>query len=94
MKHAGLDSLERLESLLGALREIPELRERSPGIFYRKSKPFLHFHEDAGGLYADVRIRVEFERFPVNSASEKRALMKEIRSALASAPRSGPAAGL
>jgi hypothetical protein len=88
VKHAGPDALKLLASLLCELREIPELKERSPGIFYRKSKSFLHFHEDPSGLYADVRIRADFERFPVNSAAEKGALMKAIRAALANPPQS------
>ncbi|MFP6562065.1 hypothetical protein WJ542_27755 [Paraburkholderia sp. B3] len=90
VKHAGWDALGRLESLLGALRECSELKERSRGVFYWKSKPFLHFHEDVGGLYADVRTGPEFARFPVNSELEKGALMEEVRAALSSAPRSGP----
>jgi hypothetical protein len=92
VKHAGLEALSRLESLLRELRDCSELKERSTGIFYRKSKPFLHFHEDVTGLYADVRLGPDFERFPVNSESEKGALMKEVRQALSGAPRSGPAA--
>lgn len=92
MKHAGVDALSRLESLLRALRECSELRERSTGVFYWKSKPFLHFHEDVSGLYADVRVGPEFERFPVNSESEKGVLMREVKQALSSAPRCGPSA--
>ncbi|WP_028227888.1 hypothetical protein [Paraburkholderia ferrariae] len=85
MKHAGPDALKQLESLLDRLRELPGLSERSTGIFYRKSKPFLHFHEDPTGLYADVRIEVEFERFPVNSEGEKSALLKAIARVIAPA---------
>ncbi|WP_322014262.1 hypothetical protein [Paraburkholderia sp. J12] len=85
MKHAGSEALKRLESLLCQLREFPGLSERSTGIFYRKSKPFLHFHEDPTGLYADVRIELEFERFPVNSEGEKSTLLKAIGRAIAPA---------
>lgn len=92
MKHAGLEALGRLESLLRALREFSELKERSTGVFYWKSKPFLHFHEDVSGLYADVRTGPEFERFPVNSKSGKGAVLKAVRHVLASAPRSAPTA--
>ena len=41
---------------------MPGLVEKRPGIFYRKSKAFLHFHEDSSGVHADVRFGVEFER--------------------------------
>lgn len=83
MKHAGAAALNRLESVLGDLREFSDLRERSTGVFYRKSKSFLHFHEDPTGLYADVRIGLEFERFPVNSAIDRAGLMAAVRRALA-----------
>jgi hypothetical protein len=88
VKHASLDALKHLESLLLELRKFPDLRERSLGIFYRKSKPFLHFHEDPAGLFADLRISEEFERFPVNSASERGTLIKTIERALATVPPS------
>ena len=84
MKHAGVSALNRLESTLRDLREFSELRERSPGVFYRKSKPFLHFHEDATELYADLRIGSEFERFPLNSAGDRDVLMNTVRLALTS----------
>ncbi|MFM0210964.1 hypothetical protein PQQ96_26550 [Paraburkholderia sediminicola] len=83
MKHAGAAALNRLESVLGDLREFSDLRERSTGVFYRKSKSFLHFHEDPTGLYADVRIGLEFERFPVNSAIDRAGLMIAVRRASA-----------
>lgn len=89
MKHAGLEALKRLDSLLRKVRELPGLRERSPGVFYWKSRPFLHFHEDPTGIYADVRIGPEFERFPVNSDVEKDALTAAIGLALATLPQAG-----
>ncbi len=44
-----------------------ELKEKSRGVFYRKSKATLHFHEDPAGLFADMRIADVFVRFPVNT---------------------------
>lgn len=82
MKHAGLAALGQLESTLRNLREFPDLRERSTGVFYRKSPSFLHFHEDATGLYADLRVGQEFERFPVNSAIDTDVLMAAVHRAL------------
>ena len=49
MRHATTPALDRLEPLLAGLRHIPGLREKSRGVFYRKSSAFLHFHEDKGG---------------------------------------------
>ena len=53
--------------------------EKKPGIFYRQSKAFLHFHEDPSGLHADVRFEEEFERVRVETAVERRALLARVR---------------
>jgi len=70
MKHAGAAALERLEGLLGAVRALGGLTEKTRGVFYRRSRAFLHFHEDPSGLFADVRAAdgVEFERIKVDDA--------------------------
>jgi hypothetical protein len=46
MKHASESTLEGLTPLLERLRSFDALIERRPGVFYRKNKAFLHFHED------------------------------------------------
>lgn len=81
MKHAGAEALDGLEPLLVALREIPGLREKSRGTFYRRSRAFLHFHEDPGGLFADVRIDADFERVRVSSTDEQQQLLQRVRAA-------------
>ena len=48
MRHATADDLEQITGLLGRLRSVGGLVERTPGVFYRRSRAFLHFHEDAG----------------------------------------------
>jgi len=69
--------------MLGQLRTFPTLRERKLGVFYRRSRAFLHFHEDPGGIYADVRLGgPDFERFPVGSAAEQREVLRRIRAFL------------
>ncbi|MCI3178797.1 hypothetical protein C5708_00855 [Caulobacter sp. CCUG 60055] len=55
MKHAGPAALDQLETILARLRDTPGLIERRRGVFYVKSRAFLHFHEDPSGLYADIR---------------------------------------
>jgi hypothetical protein len=82
MKHAGATALDQLEPLLAEVRALPGLRERSRGVFYRKSRPFLHFHEDAADLYADLRRHDDFERFRVNAPGEQRALLAAIAAEL------------
>jgi hypothetical protein len=67
VKHAGAEALDRLSPLLEAVRQIPALKERSRGVFYLRSKAFLHFHEDPAGLFADIRATDgDFERIQVD----------------------------
>jgi hypothetical protein len=76
MKHATAFTLDKLEPLLIQLREIPGLKEKSRGCFYRKSKSFLHFHEDPAGLFADIDDGTVWRRMPVNSESEKKEMIE------------------
>ena len=83
MKHASPQALERLARHLDELRGLSGLQERKPGVFYRRSRAFLHFHEDGDDLYADVRISgADFERFRVTSRTEQQALLRHLRVAL------------
>lgn len=72
--------MDRLEPLLEELRATPGLVERSRGVFYRRSRAFLHFHEDPTGLFVDVRTGEDFERLPVKSEAERRELITIVRS--------------
>jgi hypothetical protein len=82
MKHASAATLAQLEPLLLRLRTLPGLVERKPGIFYRQSSAFLHFHEDPSGLFVDVKLgREGFERLPVGSAAEQAALWQALSAA-------------
>jgi hypothetical protein len=66
MKHAGPEALDQLEPVLRRIRDLPGLAEKTRGAFYRKSRAFLHFHEDPKGLFADIRVEGEdFERIDV-----------------------------
>ena len=56
MKHASPTSLTALAAPLHEIRALAELVEKSPGCFYRKGRAYLHFHEDASGLFADVKL--------------------------------------
>ena len=84
MKHATAQALDRVEPLLAELRTLDALTEKKRGVFYRKSRAFLHFHEDGTEVYADVRLAgTEFERFRVSSRAEGQRLLAAIRSGLA-----------
>ncbi len=83
MKHAGLEAISRLEAVLAELRAIDALKEKRPGVFYRRSKAFLHFHEDPAGLFVDVRLSGEdFTRMAVNSAAERKRFVKAVQTTL------------
>lgn len=84
MKHVGPDALDTLEPLVAAIRGLPGLKEKQRGVFYRKGRAFLHFHEDAAGLFCDVRLeaQADFTRRRVSTAAERTALLAEVEAAL------------
>jgi hypothetical protein len=85
MKHATPATLKELTPLLDRLRSFDELIEKSPGSFYRKSKAFLHFHEDPLGIFVDVRLvpAEPFTRLRVTTQRERAAFIAEVKRALA-----------
>jgi len=85
VRHATPEDLDRVEELLAQLRSLPQLRERKRGYFSRGSRAFLHFHEDGGDLYVDVRLVGEFERFKVTARSEQAAFLARVTESLRSA---------
>ena len=82
MRHATQEDLDRIEALLAELRALSPLRERKRGYFSRGSRAFLHFHEDAGDLYVDVRLGGKFERMRVTSRGEQACFLARVREAL------------
>jgi hypothetical protein len=83
MKHAGHQALSELAPLLAEIRQLPGLQERKPGIFYRRSQAFLHFHEDPAGLFADAKLGAPtFERMAVNTPQQRDELLRRLREAL------------
>jgi hypothetical protein len=83
MKHASAAALHELSELLEQIRVKEGIKEKKLGIFYRKSKSFLHFHEDPAGLFADLSLGADFMRYPVNTKKEWRVLLNAIDQALA-----------
>jgi hypothetical protein len=67
-----------LEPLLQRIRACGGLREKSRGIFYLKSRAYLHFHEDAAGIFADVRAidGKDFDRLKLDAAVEAELLAR------------------
>ncbi|MGF1460635.1 MAG: hypothetical protein ACFBSG_16615 [Leptolyngbyaceae cyanobacterium] len=91
MKHASPAALEALAPLLERVRHyIPPLKEKAVGKFYLKSSAFLHFHEDPAGLFADLKVNGEWQRYAVNTESEYVELLTAIahQASLAQRPKS------
>ena len=82
MKHASTVALQGLADLLQQSRLKNAVKEKKLGIFYRKSKSFLHFHEDPAGMFADLSVGADFERYPVNTKKEWKVLLAAIDRAL------------
>ena len=82
MRHPRPGELKSIEPMLTQLRTIDGLVERTTGVFYRRSKAFLHFHIDGDDLYADVRLDgTAFERIKVTTTEQQRALVAAVRRA-------------
>jgi hypothetical protein len=88
VKHAGAQALAALEPLLEELRKTAGLVERKRGIFYRGAAAFVHFHEDSGGLFADLRNGDDWERYAVNTRSESARLLRAARLSATARPHS------
>jgi hypothetical protein len=54
MAHAKKEHLAGFEFVLSEIRKNSDLREKSFGCFYRKSKGVLHFHIKGDRLYVHV----------------------------------------
>jgi hypothetical protein len=81
MKHAGREALEQIEPVLKEIRKLDGVKEKTPGAFYRGSIAFLHFHEDPAGMFADLKIDGDFQRFPINTTTQTQALLRRAASA-------------
>lgn len=84
MKHATATALDQLEPLLAEIRTLGGLNEKGRGVFYLKSRAFLHFHEDPKGLFADMRDASgrDFDRFNVSEDAGRAALLGAARERL------------
>ena len=80
MRHARDQDLDRVDDLLLQLRALPGLVEKKRGVFYRKSRGFLHFHEDPRGMFADISD--PDERIDVTEPVGQAALMQAARDRL------------
>lgn len=81
MAHASPEALQPLLPLLRQLREIKGLKEKQPGIFYLRSNAFLHFHDEQGTLYADLKKAggMGFERYALDTPPQQRKLVDDAK---------------
>jgi hypothetical protein len=81
MAHADEAALHRLLPLLRQLREIKALREMRPGIFYLKGGAFIHFHDEAGALMADLKKAggSGFDRYALDTPTGQRKLVDDAK---------------
>jgi hypothetical protein len=80
MARASAATLEKLNTLLAAVRQVEGLTERNPGIFYFKREPMLHFHDNGGAVVAHMKAAGGgFDEFTVAIARERTALVKELQ---------------
>jgi hypothetical protein len=85
VRHARPEDLDRLGDLLVQLRTLPGLVEKTRGVFYFRSRSFLHFPEDPKGMFADIREAGggnDFDRIDVTEAAGQRALVELARARL------------
>ncbi len=81
MARAGTDALKALLPVLRPLREIKGLKENQPGTFYARRDAYIHFHEEDGALYADLKKPggSGFDRFALATPPEQRRFVDEAK---------------
>jgi hypothetical protein len=81
VRHAGPAALDELAPLLATVRAagIPDLVERSRGVFYRRGVAVLHFHEDEAGPFADFKVGGAWRRARVATVRERAAFAAAVR---------------
>lgn len=81
MPRADSDALLLLAPVLRQLRDIKGVREERPGIFYARREAFVHFHEDANGLFADLKKSggSGFDRYPLATPAQQRKLVEDAK---------------
>ena len=90
MKITGNPDPFELRDLFNALRVMPGVEERIPGIYRHGGASLLHFHEGSAGCYADLRVEGYWMRYPVNTEIERITLLALLKAALPRAKTAGP----
>jgi hypothetical protein len=80
MRRAHSHELDTLNELLGALRLIPVLTEKSRGVFHRGEGEFVAFCTDGIAMYGDVAVGAEWRRFRIESDEQRHAFLHIVTS--------------
>ena len=81
MAHCPPELLDDLAPVLAEVRTWPGVVERSPGVFYLRRQPFVHFHLLKGGRCGDVKGH-DWARFDLPqpiSAARRRSFLRALR---------------
>jgi hypothetical protein len=84
MGHTKFKDLADLSVELKIVGKLTGIKEKSPGIFYYKSIPFLHFHDKDGDRWADVKVEGDWVKIMVPfliSKKEKTFFLKKVLTA-------------
>ena len=81
MARAKKVTLQQLDPWLDEVRAlgIAGLVEKANGAFYQRRNGILHFHEDADGVYADVKVSGEWQRVQIDRGQGKRKVIAMLR---------------
>jgi hypothetical protein len=82
-------TLEALDPWLDDVRAlgIDGVVEKANGAFYKRSTAILHFHEDAVGIYADVKVAGDWTRVQIDRVQGKRTVISLLRKEYVTAKR-------
>ena len=72
MGHTTKENLIDLKDELAQIAELLYIKEKSPGIFYWKSLPFLHFHDKDGVRWADVKTNEGWKKLEIDFKANKK----------------------
>ena len=75
-------TLDCIAPLLAVLRGYSALCEVRPTVFHLDGKDFIHFHEGAEEIYADVRLSKGQVRMPVSTQAQQSELLERIEDTL------------
>jgi hypothetical protein len=81
MARADAEALRKLLPVLRQLREIKGVKETQPGTFYARRDAFVHFHEEDGALFADLKKPggSGFDRYLLATSDQQRKLVDDAK---------------